>query len=271
MDGNQLVTRVATHTGNNKVNLINKKIMPKLYRVGGAVRDAILGIDSKDIDFTFVLDDLQQTPEEGFQKMDDWMTVNGFEIFLRVPEMYTIRARFPKGDPNEKLVADFVMARKEMGYSDDSRRPVLKLGTLADDLIRRDFTINAMAEDENGDIIDLFGGQDDLRAGILRTPKRPDITFYEDPLRIIRAMRFTITKDLVMCDDIWKAMKDPALLGKLKPTVSGERIREEIAKMMKHDTARAIRLITDCDDHTEGNLLKVLFKNGLWLKPTFEQ
>jgi poly(A) polymerase len=245
--------------------------MPKLYKVGGCVRDAILGIDSKDIDFTFVLDDLNQTVEEGFQKMDDWMTENGFEIFLRVPEMYTIRARFPKGDPNEKLVADFVMARKEMGYRDDSRRPVLKLGTLADDLIRRDFTINAMAEDENGDVIDLFGGQDDLRIGILRTPKHPDITFYEDPLRLLRALRFTITKDLVMHDDIWEAMKNPTILEKLEVTVSGERIREEISKMMKHDTVRAMRLITDCDGHMEGKLLNLLFKNGLWLKPTFEQ
>jgi tRNA nucleotidyltransferase/poly(A) polymerase len=245
--------------------------MPKIYKVGGAVRDAILGIDSKDIDFTFVLDELDQTVEEGFQKMDDWMTENGFEVFLRVPEMYTIRARFPKGDPNEKLVADFVMARKEMGYSDDSRRPVLKLGTLDDDLIRRDFTINAMAEDEDGDIIDLFGGQEDLRIGILRTPKHPDITFYEDPLRLLRALRFVITKDLVMCDGIWEAMKNPELLKKLELTVSGERIREEIAKMMKQDTVRAIRLLTDCDDHMGGKLLNILFKNGLWLKPTFEQ
>ena len=247
--------------------------MPKLYKVGGCVRDAILGIDSKDIDFTFVLDDLNQTVEEGFQKMDDWMAENGFEIFLRVPEMYTIRARFPKGDPNEKLVADFVMARKEMGYSDDSRRPVLKLGTLDDDLIRRDFTINAMAEDEDGDIIDLFGGQDDLRVGILRTPKHPDITFYEDPLRLLRALRFVITKDLVMCDDIWEAMKNPELLKKLELTVSGERIREEISKMMKHDTVRSILLIKDCDEHMGlgYKLLNILFKNGLWLKPTFEQ
>jgi tRNA nucleotidyltransferase/poly(A) polymerase len=244
--------------------------MPKLYKVGGCVRDAILGIDSKDIDFTFVLDDLIQTVEEGFRKMDDWMTENGFEVFLRVPEMYTIRARFPKGDPNEKLVADFVMARKEVGYIEGTRRPKLELGSLEDDLIRRDFTINAMAENEDGDIIDIFGGQDDLRVGILRTPRDPMITFMDDPLRLLRALRFVITKDLSMCDDIWEAMKQPELLDKLDLTVSGERIREEISKMMKHDTIRAIRLITDCDDHMEGKLLNALFKNGLWLKPTFE-
>jgi tRNA nucleotidyltransferase/poly(A) polymerase len=244
--------------------------MPKLYKVGGCVRDAILGIDSKDIDFTFVLDDLSQTVEEGFQGMDAWMTENGFEIFLRVPDMYTIRARFPKGDPNEKLVADFVMARKEVGYIEGTRRPRLELGTLEDDLIRRDFTINAMAVDEEGDLIDLFDGVDDLRVGVLRTPRDPMITFMDDPLRLLRAMRFIITKDLVMCDDIWEAMKQPELVEKLDLTVSGERIREEISKMMKHDTLRSMRLLTDCDDHMDGKLLKVLIKNGLWLKPTFE-
>lgn len=245
--------------------------MPKLYKVGGTVRDAILGIDSKDIDFTFVLDDLNQTVEEGFQKMDDWMTENGFEIFLRVPEMYTIRARFPKGDPNEKLVADFVMSRKEVGYIEGTRRPKLELGTLEDDLIRRDFTINAMAVDEDGEIIDLFGGQDDLRMKLLRTPRDPMITLMDDPLRLLRAMRFCITKDLVIHDDIWDAMKQPTLIDKLDLTVSGERIREEIEKMMKFDTVRSMRLITDCDDHMEGKLLRTLFKAGLWLKPTFKQ
>ena len=244
--------------------------MPKLYKVGGCVRDAILGMDSKDIDFTFVLDDLKQTVEEGFQKMDDWMTEKGFEIFLRVPDMYTIRARFPKGDPNEKLVADFVMARKEVGYIEGTRRPKLELGTLEDDLIRRDFTINAMAEDSDGDIIDLFGGQDDLRVGILRTPRDPMVTFMDDPLRLLRALRFVVTKDLFMSDDIWEAMKQQELIKKLELTVSGERIREEISKMMKHDTVRSIRLLMDCDEHMDGKLLNVLFKNGLWLKPTFE-
>jgi len=245
--------------------------MPKIYRVGGCVRDAILGVKTKDIDFTFVLDDTSGTVEEGFSEMKKWMEDQGFEIFLSVPEMFTIRAKFPVDHKFAKLDADFVMARKEMGYSDDSRRPVLKLGTLADDLIRRDFTINAMAEDEDGDIIDLFGGQEDLRVGILRTPKHPDITFYEDPLRLLRALRFVITKDLVMCDDIWEAMKDPELLKKLELTVSGERIREEVSKMMKFDTVRAMRLITDCDNHMNGKLLNVLFKKGLWLKPTFEK
>ena len=102
--------------------------MPQLFKVGGCVRDEILGTPSKDIDFTFVLDDLSLSVEEGFKSMENWMTEQGFQIFLSTPEMFTIRAKFPKGDPNEGLVADFVMARKEVGYKPDSRQPILTLG-----------------------------------------------------------------------------------------------------------------------------------------------
>jgi tRNA nucleotidyltransferase/poly(A) polymerase len=108
--------------------------------------------------------------------------------------MFTIRAKFPADHKFAKLDADFVMARKEVGYVEGTRRPILELGTLEDDLIRRDFTVNAMAEDEDGNLIDLFNGQIDLQRMVLITPKAPKITFDEDPLRIIRAIRFSITK-----------------------------------------------------------------------------
>jgi tRNA nucleotidyltransferase/poly(A) polymerase len=245
--------------------------MPKLYKVGGTVRDSILGVKTKDIDFTFVLDHLDKTVEEGFAEMRSWMQSNNYKIHTEHPDKFTIRGKFPPDHAFAGLDADFVMARKEIGYYEGTRNPMLELGTLEDDLIRRDFTINAMAEDEDGEIIDLFGGQDDLRMELLRTPKDPMITLMDDPLRLIRAMRFCITKDLVIHDDIWDAMKQPALIDKLDLTVSGERIREEIEKMMKFDTVRAMRLITDCDDHMNGKLLRTLFKAGLWLKPTFKQ
>ena len=70
--------------------------MPQIFKVGGCVRDKFLGVDSKDIDFTFVLDELDQTVEQGFQIMTEWMTERGFEIFLSTPDCFTIRARFPK-------------------------------------------------------------------------------------------------------------------------------------------------------------------------------
>ena len=184
--------------------------------------------------------------------------------------MFTIRAKFPKGDPNEGLVADFVMARKEIGYVEGTRRPIISLGTLHDDLIRRDFTVNAIAMSEDGQIIDPFMGVDDIKKKILITPLDPIITLMDDPLRLIRALRFAITKNFKISQEILDAMKQPALMEKLQLTVSGERIREEIVKMMAADTPKAFRLLSVIDDHIPG-FLEVIFKNGLWLKPTFEK
>jgi len=244
--------------------------MPQIFKVGGCIRDKFLGLNSKDIDFTFVLDNLDWTVESGFEIMTEWMVVNGFEIFLSTPDCFTIRAKFPKDHQFSGLVADFVMARKEVGYVEGTRRPILELGTLKDDLLRRDFTVNAMAEDEDGNVIDLFYGQADLKHKILRTPLPAIQTFMDDPLRILRALRFVITKDFAMDLDIWEAIKQPKILEKLEQTVSSERIREEVLKMMAVDTPRTIRLLIDIDNEVPG-FLDLIFKNGLWLKPTFEK
>ena len=245
--------------------------MPQIFKVGGCVRDGLLGIDSKDIDFTFVLDNLDQTVEQGFADMTKHLEDNGFEIFLSVPEMFTIRAKFPKGDPNEKLVADFVMARKEIGYIEGTRKPILALGTLHDDLIRRDFTVNSMAIDENGTLIDPFGGVIDLASRLLRTPIDPNITMLDDPLRILRALRFSITKGFTIHDRIYFAMSQPDILEKLRSVVSQERIREELYKMMKYDTVMTIKKISYIDSKILPGFLELVFARGLWLEPTFKK
>jgi tRNA nucleotidyltransferase/poly(A) polymerase len=240
--------------------------MPKLYKVGGAVRDKILGVKTKDIDFTFVLDNLDKTVEEGFQEMKSWMENEGFTIFLSVPEMFTIRAKFPKGHKFEGLDADFVMARKEIGYEEGTRRPILELGTLEDDLVRRDFTVNAMAEDEDGNIIDLFNGMDHLKFKILITPLDTNITMSDDPLRLIRALRFSITKDFRISNDIWNELNNFDYDEKMG-VVSIERIREELLKCFKHDTLKTLNKLNEFK-----YLRDYVFKNNLlWLKPTFEK
>jgi tRNA nucleotidyltransferase/poly(A) polymerase len=244
--------------------------MPKIFKVGGCVRDRLLGVDSKDIDFTFVLDNLDWTVESGFEIMTEWMVVNGFEIFLSTPDCFTIRAKFPKDHQFAGLVADFVMARKEIGYVEGTRRPILELGTLEDDLLRRDFTLNALAEDIDGNIIDIFGGIDDLKIGLLRTPLPAKQTMMDDPLRILRALRFAITKGFTIDDSIWVAMMQPEILEKLKTTVSSERIRDEVFKMMKHDTVKTLKLLRDVEDTIEG-FTELVFSRGLWLKPTNEK
>lgn len=245
--------------------------MPQIFKVGGCVRDQILGIDSKDIDFTFVLDDLNKTVHEGFVEMTKWMQDRKFEIFLSTEEMFTIRAKFPSDHQFKGLVADFVMARKETGYVEGTRRPILALGTLEDDLIRRDFTLNAMAEDAEGNLIDLFGGKLALERKVLQTPRDAKITMLDDPLRIMRALRFSITKGFTIDPEIWNAMRQPEILEKLRVTVSAERIREETNKMMSHNTPESLRLLMDVDKHHIPGFIELVFGRGMWLKPTFEK
>jgi poly(A) polymerase len=245
--------------------------MPEIYKVGGCVRDEILGIESKDIDFTFVLDRLEQSVESGFQQMTEWMEAEGYKIFLSTPDCFTVRAKFPQGSLNDGMVADFVMARKEVGYAPGTRRPILELGSLHDDLIRRDFTLNAMAVDADGNLIDPFDGQSDLKKRILRTPLPAEQTMMDDPLRFLRALRFHITKGFDIDREIFAAMKQQDIKEKLVQTVSAERIREEVFKMMKHDTVKTLRVLHHVEDDFIPGFLKLVFSRGLWLKPTFEQ
>lgn len=242
----------------------------KIFLVGGAVRDKLLGIKSNDLDYVMVLDDINLTPFQGYLTMKQYMLDAGFTIFLETPEMFTIRGKFPKGHKNEGITGDFVLARKEVGYEEGTRRPILELGTLYDDLERRDFTINAMAEDEDGNIIDFFNGKEDLKRRVLRTPLNPNITFLDDPLRILRFIRFCITKDFSMSFEGIKAMDNPDVLNKLKEVVSGERIREELLKMFKHDTIKTLELLTYLDKNDCKGLLKICFGKGMWLEPTFK-
>lgn len=243
----------------------------KIYEVGGCVRDEILGVKSKDIDFTVVLDNIDQSVDEGWDQMVSFLKEEGYQIFLETKDCFTVRAKFPVGHVNEGLVADFVMARKEVGYVLGTRKPILELGSLYDDLIRRDFTVNALAKDMDGNIIDHFNGMEHLKKGLLVTPLNPMKTMMDDPLRILRALRFSITKDLEVHTDIMESMKQPDILDKLKSTVSQERIREEITKMMMCDTIKTMKLLVDIDrDYIKG-FLNIVFKDTMWLKPTTEK
>ena len=235
----------------------------KIFEVGGCVRDELLGLESKDIDFTVVLDDTSLSVDEGWNKMLKWLRSEGFSLFLETKDCFTVRGKFPKGHKNEGLVGDFVMSRKEVGVIPGTRKPILELGTLEDDLMRRDFTVNSLCKDEDGKIIDLFEGVYDLRTKVLRTPLDPMITLLDDPLRMLRGLRFSITKGFIIDSKLWDSMLDPRVLDKLKEVVSHERMREEITKMMKHDTIKSLKLLNKIP-----GLMEVVFSNGMWLMPT---
>ena len=241
----------------------------KFYEVGGKVRDEFLGLESKDVDYVAVPNELllekYNEASDMFQVLGEHLRSEKFEIFLETPSCFTIRARFPEGHRYQG-VADFVMARKEIGYLSGTRTPIIKPGTLYDDLERRDFTLNALAKDHDGTIIDYFNGIEDLKKGYLRTPLPCTITFDDDPLRILRAIRFCITKGFWIGPAMDSIIQDYEYVGKMG-VVSTERIREELFKCFKYDTIKTLKTL-----HEYPALRNYIFKNNiLWLKPTMEQ
>ena len=239
----------------------------KFYEVGGKIRDEILGLQSKDVDYVAVPSDTllekYKSAHEMYVVLETFLLNEKFEIFLSTPDCFTIRAKFPK-DHKYQGVADFVMARKEIGYVEGTRTPIVVPGTLKDDLERRDFTVNAMAKGDDGKIIDLFDGMNDLKRMVLITPLPPEQTFNDDPLRVLRAVRFAITKgfSLKFLDYYINNYDYENKMG----VVSSERIREELFKCFKHDTMGTLDMLNDYP-----TLKRYIFENKLmWLKPTME-
>lgn len=241
----------------------------KFYEVGGKVRDELLGLKSKDVDYVAVpteeLFKYGYTAEQMFTVLLDYLHSEKFEVFLVTEDCYTIRAKFPEGYKYQG-VADFVMARKEVGYIPGTRTPIVKPGNLFDDLSRRDFTVNAMAKDpDTGEIIDYFGGMEDLKNEVLVTPLDPHITFDDDPLRILRGLRFAVTKGFAIPGDLMYIIKHYPYKHKMH-VVSEDRIREELTKCFKCDTVKTLEFLHDIP-----RLRDYIFeRTNLWLKPTNE-
>lgn len=222
-----------------------------LFKVGGCVRDQLLGVRTKDIDFVVVasdrglIDEIGHSAEVTLSLFENWLTERGFKVFLVTPEFLTIRAQFPEAMRDSfggVRDADFVLARSD-GPTADGRRPsFVTLGTLADDLARRDFTVNAMAETADGEIIDPHGGRGDLAGKRLRFVGTPMDRIREDALRVMRALRFAVTKDFVLENSTRKAIDDPEV-PELLSRISEERRADELSKMMAHDSVRAINLL----------------------------
>jgi tRNA nucleotidyltransferase (CCA-adding enzyme) len=158
---------------------------------------------------------------------------------------------------------DFVLCRKD-GPSTDGRRPdFVEAGTILDDLARRDFTVNAMARDEDGVLLDPHGGREDLEAGLLRFVGSAEDRLAEDALRAFRALRFSVTKRFTITDETAEALR--AMHAEAFDAVSTDRMRDELHKMFSTDTAAALVVLAQFP-----LLLEVALSRGLWLKPTTE-
>ena len=189
------------------------------YLIGGFVRDKIIGRPTKDIDIVCLGDGIELANEVS-KHFKPKPSVSFFKNF---------------GTAQIKLAdidIEFVGARKE-SYQLDSRNPVVLAGTLADDQNRRDFTINALAISLNkadyGELIDPFNGISDLDNKILQTPLDPHITFSDDPLRMMRAIRFATQLNFLIEEKAFTAIQQNAERIKI---VSGERIADELNKIL---------------------------------------
>ncbi len=191
------------------------------YVIGGFVRDHIMGRENSDRDIDIVvLGDGPAMARAVAREISRDIKVTVFKTFG------TAMFRYGNSD------IEFVGARKE-SYSADSRKPSVLPGTLEDDQNRRDFTINALAislnRDNPGEVLDPFGGIDDIRNGIIRTPLDPDTTFSDDPLRMMRAVRFAAQLGFRVEDSTLVSIKRNAERLKI---VSAERITTELNKIM---------------------------------------
>ena len=195
------------------------------YVVGGYVRDIVLQRPSKDIDVVVVSPD--KTPSPGIQLAQALAKALGKGAHVSVFRNFgTAQLKWHEHE------VEFVGARRE-SYNRDSRKPIVEDGTLDDDLHRRDFTINALAvclnEAKFGHFIDLFDGLLDLEDGIIATPLDPDITFSDDPLRMMRCIRFATQLRFQIEEETAEALKRNAERIKI---ISQERIIDELNKIM---------------------------------------
>ncbi len=209
-----------------------------VYAVGGFVRDLFLGKTSKDIDFVVIGDAIRFTKE------------------LNKAYSTTTPVLFPKFGTSmlqfREFNLEFVSAREEQ-YDSTSRKPIVKKADLYSDLSRRDFTINSIAMDISpekfGEMIDPFNGISELKAGLLKTPLEPEQTFSDDPLRMMRAVRFAATLNFEIEEKTFSAIKNTA---ERLSIISQERIADEFNKIMQSEKPSIGLNLLD-----SGNLLKI--------------
>jgi poly(A) polymerase len=218
----------------------------RAYIIGGYVRDLILQRPSKDVDIVV----------EG----------SGIDIAEKVAAKFGVQVNVFKNFGTamfrtSDMEVEFVGARKE-SYRRESRKPIVENGSLEDDQNRRDFTVNALAISLNksdlGSIVDPFDGISDLEKKLIRTPQNPDITFSDDPLRMIRAIRFASQLNFTIVDDTFEAIKRNA--GRMD-IISRERICDELNRIiMTQKPSAGFELLE------KSGLLKMIFPQLLLLQ-----
>lgn len=203
----------------------------KLYQVGGSVRDELLGKQPTDIDYLIVVND-KIPAKQAFVDLQTKLKEDGYLIFSVKEDHWTIRTKFPKDHPvYPKQTADFQLA-----VIDDMT------GTLHDNLYNRDFTINAMAKDvETGEIIDPFSGREHLKIRKLQIVSFSALI--NDPVRVVRAIRFASTIGMLYGENLVTAMQ--SIKVDRFSSIDDNRLKRELKKMLEYDTRMSLILLHD--------------------------
>lgn len=227
--------------------------MVKIYEVGGSIRDKLLygpSYQSKDIDYA--------VEASSFEEMLLYVRNDlGYRVFLEREEFGSIRAKDKQGK-----VCDYTLTRKDGFYKDGRHPESIEIATIEEDLARRDATCNAIAQLVGSeDLIDPFRGQEDIKNKLIRPVGNAESRCKEDGLRVLRYLRFHITKGMsleeTLLDPIWNCCM--YLEG-----VSVDRIREELTRMFKFDTYKTFIAL---DYYLSRESFKYITRD-LWFQPT---
>jgi len=230
------------------ISMAAQSLQTPAYLVGGFVRDRLMDRPTKDIDVVCLGSGIALAEEVA--------------VRLRPKPNVTTYSRFGTAMLKHKDVeVEFVGARRE-SYSRNSRNPVVEDGTLEDDQNRRDFTINALAislqQDDFGRLIDSFGGVDHILMKLIKTPLDPIKTFSDDPLRMLRAIRFATQLGFSIHETTWKGICNEVNRIEI---ISQERITDELNKIIMADQpSRGFKLLMEC------GLLDIIFPEMTALK-----
>jgi len=244
----------------------------KLHLVGGAVRDHLLYHRTPaDLDFA--------VEGDSYAEMEAWLVARGLHIWQARPEFVTIRGRIERswlGDfggiwqvaSNTFVNADFTLCRAEAMYHDKRHPDVVTPASLAVDLSRRDFTVNAIAVSEDGEWSDPHNGREDLKNHILRVVGNPHDRFTEDPLRMLRALRFTAVMGLKPDSELFTWMRMQYITNEIRH-LPHERVRDELNKALRADWQMTI--MTLAHDYPQLGLALHRWFPNLWFKVTTEE
>jgi tRNA nucleotidyltransferase/poly(A) polymerase len=225
--------------------------------VGGWVRDQFIGRPSKDVDFA--------VEASSYKEMKDWLESNDYEIKCEEPQYFRIKARPPEGHKYRKYVCDYLLTRSDGLYTDGRRPDSVEISDIFTDLSRRDFSINSIAINvDTNEVIDPYNGRKDIENKILRPVGDVAERMEEDPLRIIRAIRFISQLGFKPSYNLRLYLKSSQAAQQIK-RVEMERVRQELERAFRYDTSKTLEtLYSNC----HRGISTYIFSTGLWLLPT---